>query len=704
MANVHVQNERWVVTSTDFATRITIPDLDGYFRNLPLISSFPKAKTLVIEPGTRAFVIEDDLLAGELPPGAYTLESFVERLQFWRSKQSTVVLARQEDVPLEDAVAGILSLEGVGVDLRYRWTVQISDILLFLTNLFGARTALSIPELDGLLQPLVRQAVYGIVGATGYDQIRDSQFAAQLADALRSQLDVRLQRYGLRFVDLQSVAVTCDDAGLRERHGEAWLGWRENQLQRALHHVENDQLAARLEDYQQKVAVRKQLRDVVASDRLNQAQSKEDFAAAIFALDKQQLLRQEERDSLTQAYEERKEDQAQQRAHLLATIDLQRERELEELRIELDHALRQKSLLQELELTRLTQTREAEQWRHELNREREAATHRRDEKRVALQARWERLRDARQQQRSDQWEAVLHEQKLEEVRLDLELKKAERARQVALIQAELESRLAAEKYELHQRQQEWEAAQREKQSHNQLERLQQVQNMNLQFAERQQRMQAELEKLKADGEHQREIERLQAMSTLSSDALIATAAMGNASLLADLKKTELVKDGNDGGAAQQAEKLNEERQRLYERLNETERAKADAIAEAYKLAMQAQHASVSQMIGGLAQAVAPPAGGLSPFTPAGMAPPGPPPLTPAAATWYVSLNGQQSPPLPLAQLHQYIQSGQVQAATLVWRAGLPAWLPAGQVAELVPYFGSSGGPPPLPAGADAKPS
>lgn len=130
-------------------------------------------------------------------------------------------------------------------------------------------------------------------------------------------------------------------------------------------------------------------------------------------------------------------------------------------------------------------------------------------------------------------------------------------------------------------------------------------------------------------------------------------------------------------------------------MNETERAKADAIAEAYKMAMQAQQGSVQQMIGGLAQSASAPQY-HAPF-PAPMMAAAPPPM-PVAETWYVSLNGQQSPPLQLAQVHHYVQAGQVTRLSMVWKTGMPAWAPAWQAPELSHLFQSAGGPPPMPPG------
>ena len=92
-----IENNRWSVASTDFATRVIVPDLQGFFDKLPIIGNAPKGRTLVIEPGTRALVIDEGMLIGELSAGSYTLESFIERLQFWRNKQATIFLVRKAE-------------------------------------------------------------------------------------------------------------------------------------------------------------------------------------------------------------------------------------------------------------------------------------------------------------------------------------------------------------------------------------------------------------------------------------------------------------------------------------------------------------------------------------------------------------------------------------------------------------------------------
>jgi len=699
--SVPIKNDRWSVSTEDYAVRVAIPDLRGFFDNIPLLSALAKPKTLVIEPGTRALLVDQGVLIGEIPAGSYTFESFTERLQFWRDKQVTAFITRSEDVAINSQLNKVPCLDNVCYDVKARWMLQMHDVLPFLLNLMGAKEQMPLQDLVTLVYPIVNQAIRTTIGSLSFDAVRSPNFTEVLTDSVRDAVSVKLQRYGLKFIEFQAVTVTCDDDGHAERRGELWLKRREADLTRAAHEIENEGLNVKLEDTQAKLGVRDQLRRAVSSDELNKLKNRDDFEAAILQIDKGRLLRKEERDILIAAFEERKEDRENLRQHLLATIDLQREQELAELRIQLDFATRVQALEKEIELTRISQTKDSEAWRYELSKEKEQATHRRDLKLESVKAALDRAREIRRQTRDDSWEKLLFDQRVDLVRGDMEISQQERKSRLSLMQSELNARLEHDKLELDKRRSEWELEHSQRKSQNQLERLQQVQRMNVEFAERQARMQIELENLKADSSNKRELDRLVTLSNLGTDALIAGANTANASLLADLKKHEMStkRSAEDSAAALSAKaKLEEERLRMYDKLNETERAKADAISEAFKLAMQAQSANVNQMIGGLAQVAT--AGAKPASPPAGQAPP---PLAAAAAiVWHIAVNGQSSPPLQWPQVQQYIQSGQLTAQTMVWKTGLANWLPAAQIPELAscftlppPQAGGPPGPPPL---------
>jgi membrane protease subunit (stomatin/prohibitin family) len=74
--------------------------------------------------------------------------------------------------------------------------------------------------------------------------------------------------------------------------------------------------------------------------------------------------------------------------------------------------------------------------------------------------------------------------------------------------------------------------------------------------------------------------------------------------------------------------------------------------------------------------------------------PGTPPPLPAPEQWFLGVGGQQLGPFDRAQLAQQVSGGQLRPDTLVWKNGMAAWTPAGQVPEVAPLLGSV--PPPLP--------
>ncbi|WP_216656434.1 SPFH domain-containing protein [Nocardioides marmotae] len=71
---------------------------------------------------------------------------------------------------------------------------------------------------------------------------------------------------------------------------------------------------------------------------------------------------------------------------------------------------------------------------------------------------------------------------------------------------------------------------------------------------------------------------------------------------------------------------------------------------------------------------------------------GPPPLP--GGQWYVAVDGQQAGPFPEAALPGQVTAGQLGRDTLVWRDGMAAWQPAGEVPDLARLFAAT--PPPLP--------
>ena len=93
-----------------------------------------------------------------------------------------------------------------------------------------------------------------------------------------------------------------------------------------------------------------------------------------------------------------------------------------------------------------------------------------------------------------------------------------------------------------------------------------------------------------------------------------------------------------------------------------------------------------------------------------VAPPPPPPgdgnpLTTAEpeVQMYLSIGGQSYGPYDYKTLKSYVPTKQITPETMVWKAGMESWMPAGQVPELKTLFAPVQAPPPPPPGGQTPP-
>jgi len=98
----------------------------------------------------------------------------------------------------------------------------------------------------------------------------------------------------------------------------------------------------------------------------------------------------------------------------------------------------------------------------------------------------------------------------------------------------------------------------------------------------------------------------------------------------------------------------------------------------------------------LAQALQPSAAPAATTSAPAAAPTGPPPL-PGSTQWYLGVDGKQVGPLAPSEVRGQVTAGAATPDTLVWRAGMQAWVRLADVPELQPPPDTHGStPPPLP--------
>ena len=670
MADVQ-KNIRWGSPADIFARSLSLEDNDiprGWLSN-----------SIIIEPGTRACAMVDGRFLGEIPSGEFTFHDFRDKLQFWRKGQATVLLTRSDVVRLPVNCDGFVSADEVPIDMRIDVGVQIDDPVLFMKNLMGPRKEYPIKELAERLTPAVKQEAWVATARLKVDELRGPAIATKVAQQVVDAIAPAFRRYGLKVFSVEGMLM--QPSGM-EKH---WEKVKQNNVEVADERLVNRRLGDDVGILTDRISLRETLRDIAISDQFDQARSEEEFKTLVSQVDKARLLRKEELDQLAEGFDQRKGDREAVRSHIIEVLDINRQQEIDQMRAQVGHTLEMAARKNELDLAEATNSVENAQWRNEIAREIERAEKQREERRKDLTAKWERIREARRQKLDGSWERLLHQQREETIRTELAVKEAERGRRVELLEAEAAAQIEAQRIIAERQRREFELEMGGRESDAQLDRLKRVQDMNFDGHARQVQMEADLKGQAESRAQNYEIEKLKTMGTLSAEALIAASNGDNARVLAELKMQE-AKSQADVQLASRTDQqaLNEERLRLYEKLSEAEKSKADAIANVFQQAIKGQQDAVAQMIGGLAAA----------HTPA-RPPAAPPPLATAGAEWHVVAREGQSGPHSVQQVQAMVQRGQLAADALVWKTGMAGWI---ALAECVDFSGilATAPPPPPP--------
>lgn len=670
------RSQRWGTPVEVFARKLSLEDNDiprGWLKN-----------SIVIEPGTRACAVVDGRFIGEVPAGEFTFHDIRDKLQFWRQGTATIVLTRSDVVRLPVECSGFISADDVPIELRLDIGVQIQDPAVFMKNMMGPRKEYPVQELAARLTPAVKQEAWVATARLKAHELRGPAIAAKVAQQVVDALAPSFRRYGLNVFGMEGLAM--QPAGM-DKH---WERVKESNVEVAGERLANQRMGDDVGILTDRIGLREKLRDVAISDQFDQARSEEELKTLIAQVDKARLLRKEEMDQLVEGFEQRKDDRDVLRRHIVEILDVNRQQEIDQLRAQVGHSLEMAARKNELELAEATNSVENLQWRNEIAREIELAERRREEKNKDLEAKWARLRDVQRQKQDGSWERLLHDQREESLRTELAVKEAERKRRLQLLEAEATAQVEAQQIIAERQRREFELEMGGRESDAQFDRLKRVQDMNFDGHARQVQLDADLKGQAESRSHSHEIEKLKTMGTLSAEALIAGSNADNAKVLAELKMQEARSQADvqiAGRTDQQA--LNEERLRLYEKLSEAEKSKADAIAGVFQQALRGQQDAVAQMISGLASAHTPARPPVSPAAP-------PPFAVAAAAEWHVAASGGQSGPHTAQQVQAMIQQGQVATDALVWKAGMAGWVALAQCAEFAGLLAAVPPPPPPP--------
>ncbi|MBL7182832.1 MAG: zinc-ribbon domain-containing protein [Anaerolineae bacterium] len=538
-AGPSMEGRRWAKGPDDFAARVEVEDVPGFFR-----------KDVVVEPGTRALMLVDGKnIAGELGPGKYTLKT----ANLFSAKTATAILVDSGDTDLEFTISDLFTSDPLRITMDCRLVARVDNVVMFLTNMMKGQRTFPLSRLRQYLFDEIQNAASEAVGRHSVEELNSNlALKEELAMDIEAHLNRTFQRMGLRFDRVRTL-------NFRHEHWDEVLGAKADlflqiskeealaqgrrRLADVLHEKELQEIieeTRKVERYEQRANVWARMRRAVASDRMDEVRTEEDFSSFMRGIDRQRLIEESELEELKREFRERKEDHDLARAHFLTRTRLEQDYELRmlELTKRRDLTLDQLRLEQEIERRRVEGKLEIgeRQFATELDRRRREAQ---------LQAELEEL-----ERKGDEADAELGLRLLREMKA-IRREEAERA-----------------------------------------------QELQLQAEER--RLEMELRRFRE--EREADLARIQTLSQLSTEALIAVSGPEQGRLLAELKKTEAMKGMSEEQilalAAEKSPEVarafqekfrglsTEEQKTMYERLVQAERASKDEQAKLWRDTMQ----------------------------------------------------------------------------------------------------------------------
>ncbi len=496
---------RWARRVEDFATRVEVDDVEGLFK-----------RGLVVEAGTRAIFFVNGACSGILDPGRYDMGGVLQRIQnIFNYKTTTAVLVDTGDVELQFSLAGLTTRDPIRLEAECRLVVQMDNPTLFFENMMKGRQNYSLNELNGFLEGELRNCLMEFVGSRSVQELSTSlAVKQQMEQGVAQHLATTFDRKGLSFIQIRIFDFRHPrlDA-LNDKREEYWLNAQDLEtklagegsqtgLDRRLLDQETAKALMQLEVYEDRARVFERMRKAVSSNEMNQVTNEVELEKFLQSIDKDKLLRAEEMRVLTQDFGEKKEDHDLARAHLI-----------QRLKVEQDTDLARAALAGKISLNQTVagsvRAEEMAQLEHEL----------------AAQRKEVEMRQA------SEWAKIQQ---------DVAAKQLEAETAIRLGKTKKETEIELERKE-HLSQIELDAIEAQKA----IEILKQMKQTKREEADwdtdrtvREQAARSEIAMREESQRHAQELARIQALSNLSAEALIAAAPADRAAMLADLKRAE----------------------------------------------------------------------------------------------------------------------------------------------------------------------
>jgi hypothetical protein len=504
---VELQKNHWSRNKGDFAARLEVNDLPGLL-----------SKKLEVELGTQALVIAGGTPQEILPPGLYTMDSVGKSILNWLKgipKTVTVLLVDAAPTEMIIQVDNRFTSDPLPISLKIRLVVEVEDASKFLITALRGRERYSLDDLRQYIEPEVTTVVDSYLRKRTLEQLIETpNVRSELELAVDESLRLTFRQYGMKLLSMRTAEfdlVAYDKVkGITGRYslliseGEAELTGKQRvaELQKKVDLQNLAEETSKIELEERKVDLYQRVRQTALSDKMNEVKSEEQFRKFMDDIDYQKLLSEKERQELLQGWKEAAEDHNRARAFLLAKADVEEEYQLKSIEIKSSGEVALQELDFQLELARK----------------------RADMSLQIEEMKWES--DLKKRQREIEIHQIEFKQDITEAEEGLRI--------LDLMERQENSR----KFELEEH----------------------ALKMRLDEA----RANVEIEIVRLDSEHKREMERLEKLGTLGTEALIAASPAEQGRILQDLKRMEIYKTMSEDQILALAAEKNPELGKVFE--------------------------------------------------------------------------------------------------------------------------------------------
>ena len=143
---------RWARRVEDFATKVEVDDVEGFFK-----------KGLLVEAGTKAIFFVNGAYSGILDPGKYEMGGLLQKIKnVFNSKSTTAVLIDAADVELRVPLGGLQTSDPIKLAAECRMVIQLDNPTQFFENVMKGRQNYPLTELRSLSGRRVAQLRAGV--------------------------------------------------------------------------------------------------------------------------------------------------------------------------------------------------------------------------------------------------------------------------------------------------------------------------------------------------------------------------------------------------------------------------------------------------------------------------------------------------------------------------------------------------------------